>query len=550
MGIKNTVLALGALTQLGGEPDMTKKDPTKDTQVPSEEVVDATQDTREETAAALDLGHDLDSQESPQMALSKAQGILADLKKTHPEVEKAGIDEAVISAIQTLNEGFGEFYEGFGIAGLLTLAASLYFINRGRKQGKGKDSKPELDPETKAKLEEQAQEAKKIAEEMDELVLQPNPSTADKDRLFARASALATGMILTLAPATANAGMKEAWEGVKNAYEGTTNGIGEILNTIGRFSEALKGLSYAIDIITILAIVVGAMITSEDFAKAWKALSNNHIRRNRALGRLVGPRKRKHILFIPTGNTKSGVATDLISRPGAAHGELMARNAGTVLREHVTVRLPNELKAFNKRVRDGEIDIGSLNEHTEQLNELKDQILEILGRDYVSVDAAGAPINVFPQAEYNTLIQRFNALAASLKTSVEQNDKREKLGWKGVGSISAYVLIAALSVGWLGGSVKAHLGYVPQKAEASAPAEAGKPNPDPEPVPVPANGAIPGSTPGAIPGSTPEQAPATGSGSGPVIPEGDYSDPSTLPKDGTVATPPQSKQPANPYGYE
>lgn len=474
MNIRNLGLALATVGALGSSPDGARSDRNSesiDTAI-SEEITSPKEGIHGQTLDVLSLGDDENSQEAPKMALAKAEGILFDLKKTHPEVEKAGMDEAIISAVQTLGEGFGEFYDQFGTTGILTLAASLYFLSR--KPKKSSDFNINEHPEVKAQLDKHSEEAREIAGELDELVMQKNPSQEDKERLFARAAALASAMILTIAPATANAsGLGDVWDGAKNAYHGVTHGVGEILNTFGRLSEALGAIGYAIDIIAVLVIILGGMITADDFAKAWKALSNNHIRRDRSLDRLVGPRKRKHILFIPTGNTKAGISTELLERKGTEPGDNMARNAGTVLRDNITRRLPTELKPFNRRIRDGEIDIGSLNGHTEQLNELKTQILEILDRDYVTLDPkTGLPENEFPQREYDELIARFNTLVGSLKSSVEPVGTGEKIKWKGIGAISAYILISSISIGWLAGSSKAHIGGAQERSgQPSSPSE-------------------------------------------------------------------------------
>ncbi len=499
MNIKNLGLALATVGALGSSPDGSKNDrgsESVDTTI-AEEITSPKEGIHGQALDVFSQGDDESLQEAPKMTLSKAEGILFDLKKTHPEVEKAGMDEAIISAVQTLGEGFGEFYDNFGATGILTLAASLYFLSKKSKNSSTFNINEH--PEMKAQLDIHSEEAKKIAVELDELSTQQNPSQDDKERLFARAAALASAMILTITPATAHAsGLGDVWDGAKNAYNGVTHGVGEILNTFGRLSEALGAIGYAIDIIAVLVIILGGMITADDFAKAWKALSNNHIRRDRSLDRLVGPRKRKHILFIPTGNTKAGISTELLERRGTEPGDNMARNAGTVLRDNITRRLPAELKPFNRRVRDGEIDLGSLNVHTEQLNELKNQILEILDRDYTTIDLkTGLPENEFPQREYDELIARFNTLVGSLKGSVEPVATGEKIKWKGIGAISAYILISSISVGWLAGSSKAHIGGA--QGNSGQPSSPSENSSDPYDLGKPSNPEVAPSLPNTAP---------------------------------------------------
>ena len=513
MGIKNVGLALAAMTVLGGTPDKPKTDK-------AEQVSPAA--TSAEISEPRNETHDLIQEVSEvEMTESEAAKTLASLKQTHPEIAKAGIDEAIISAIQSLGNGFEEFFRQFGPTGILTLAATFVFLRRRTTKGPGLDFEINEHPEIKAQLSQQAGVAERIADEMDELVAQPNPSEADKERLFAQATALTASMIVTLAPATASA--TGIWEGAQNAYHGVNTGIGEILNTIGRASESLGALGYAIDIIAVLMIGLGVMITADDFAKAWKALSNNHIRRNRALDRLTGPRRKKHFAFISTGRTKAGVATELLERVGSEKSDQMARNAGTVLRNAVSTKLPTEAKALKKRVAAGELDVSSINEHSNELAQLKDQILEILNRDYSEVDRrTGKQINYFPQREFNDLIQRFNTLANSLKSTVEPRTKDEMLKWKNTASIGAYVLIAALSVGWLSGSVKGHLGTVSENGQVTAPAgDPGKPsvpdnpyigNPGTPTAPsaAPTNGGISTNAPAPVitpPAATPQTSP-------------------------------------------
>lgn len=375
------------------------------------------------------------------VADSKAAETLANLKQAHPEIAKAGLDEAIISAIKALGEGFDEFFKQFGYPGLLFMA-SLAAAGMYVAKNPGQKDPSETDPKLEAELAPQLEEAEAIAKELD--TLGANPSESDLQRISERAGILMASLAVILAPAIAEAGFREAWDGLEEAYEATTTGTGEFLKLIALIIQmCIMLLKIGITSALVIATTFFTAKNWKYLPKAWKFITQA---KTKLLDDAVGPRVPVRTKWgMITLDSKVGMATEL-EEARAAHpahpGAIDVARIGTELRTAVSgVR---DGRSLSSRLMEGEADADSFKRQLDELRPTSDRILGIL-RDH---DAN--PALPFPQNEFNALIESFRAMTTRLNGNVAivpQN--RRHFGPRDGAMITGLIVSAFATLMWL-----------------------------------------------------------------------------------------------------
>lgn len=426
---------------------------------------------------------------------SDPQSILSSLKAANPELASANQDAALLEVIGSLGDDLLDFLNTFGAEALLILA----LLYSSKKRGAiSLDNHPEI----KEKLETQLVDAKNLASEIDAASNKPM-SARESEILCARVAAVTTGVMLTLAPLTAEASIGDVGNGIKGSYEGLTHGLGGLLQTIGQVAEALSYASYVIDL-AVLACVIGLGLKhSESIGKAWKAIKNNKVRASSARDKVLNVGRTKSDLVIKGYVVKKGkviepgIAQRLESRPGAAPGDIAAQTAGRTLRAALTGTTPTNPKSIIQKLLSGEIDVGHFKEETHEIGEVADEILRILAVDYTLPGAAP-----FPQVEFNGHVARFNALVAALNSKLHAIPKSEReFHFKDVAAL--IILISSLTLGY--GWFKAHYFGIGSGPGVTSPYEGGSPIAPPPDIDL--NSVTPAQDPNAP--SVPNSAPST-----------------------------------------